>query len=584
MAAYPELEPIGLGRAIQEVPSLAVSVAVSLAVLEIGVRHLVVISDVPEPVLRPLLYAGAVMLGLILFALGDFWDHAAFDPRYGAEPPGHWLSRTKRVWGLFPAGADLDNARRAWQQAGAQGAVAPSGYREAKRSIEHAGRWPEVDGPLALSKFARSFIWPALLVAALCSFRVGFATGNVALATAWSLAVLIAVALAWLSFIPYFRFRVEHMERVYRLATEITTGRVPPGRPPDSPSDVAKSEPRPDRGYAALLALLAAIAGFLLANQRASTDNSVSSGEHAELRRLLEERPINVAVDVQPIVGELRSLRNALERLPPACNPDTTCVRPSTVEGISPDGGATQVSGESSLRAAAIYLASGGALFIVVGLVIWLLAKDSAAAKGTGAALMTVGTLSLGGAALVKELKIDSVFRLSDVTLLKVVRQQLESLGPVGPERLGEIRGFKLGSPSEVDERYAAAVAPMINGIAEKWVQQRRAGKNGVLLIVGATDRVRLNTSNQGRFETNVGLARARAEYVRSRVVEAAKALSAPHVPEESQILVLVSGPRQTPERARPVSSEADDGFADDRRVDVWALWSTSRDSRPAAK
>src|SRR5689334_23010648 len=115
MAAYPELESIGLGRAIQEVPSLAVSVVVSLAVLEIGVRHVAVVSEVPEPVLRPLLYVGAVLLGLILYSLGDFWDHAIFDRCYGADPPGRWLEKRKRVYGVFPAGADLDRLRRAWQ-------------------------------------------------------------------------------------------------------------------------------------------------------------------------------------------------------------------------------------------------------------------------------------------------------------------------------------------------------------------------------------------------------------------------------------------------------------------------------------
>jgi len=584
MAAYPELESIGLGRAIQEVPSLAVSVVVSFAVLEIGVRHLVTISEVPDPVLRPLLYAGAVLLGLILYALGDFWDDVAFDPRYSAEPRGRWLFRKRRVYGLFPAGADLETARDAWRQASAQGDVPPGGYRQAKRSIEHAGRWPEVDAPLALSKFARSFIWPALLVAVVCLIRALFASGNADVAMVWVLAAFIAAVLAWLCFIPYFRFRVEHMERVYRLATELASLPAPPGRPPGGYSDVAKGEPHPERGYAAVLALLAAIAGFLIANQRTPADNSPSLGEHAELRRLLEERHVSVAVDIQPIVGELTSLRNTLERLRPACIQDTACARPSSVDTVLPDGGEMQVPGESTFASTAVYLASGGAVLIAIGLVIWLFSKNSAAAKGTGAALMTVGTLSLGGAALVKELKIDSVFKLSDVTLLKVVRQQLDSLGPVGPERLGELYGFKLGSPSEVDEKHAGAVDATVSRIAEKWVRQRRAGKNGVLFIVGATDRVRLGASNQGRYETNVGLARARAEYVRSRVVEASKALSTALAPDESQVLVLVSGPRQTPERSRTLSAANDDGFPDDRRVDVWALWSSSRDSRPDAK
>ena len=85
-----------------------------------------------------------------------------------------------------------------------------------------------------------------------------------------------------------------------------------------------------------------------------------------------------------------------------------------------------------------------------------------------------------------------------------------------------------------------------------------------MLLIVGSADRLRLVGGLVGQYESNVGLARARAEQVKLRLEKCG-------VPGESMVTV-VAGPRNTPERRQPRDVH---GFPEDRSVVVWALWNT---------
>ena len=69
------------------------------------------------------------------------------------------------------------------------------------------------------------------------------------------------------------------------------------------------------------------------------------------------------------------------------------------------------------------------------------------------------------------------------------------------------------------------------------------------------------------RFESNYGLARARAEAVKERLTKCTPSIGA------DALLALVAGPGTTP--ATPNADRS--GFGADRRVDVWALWGSAR-------
>ena len=99
-------------------------------------------------------------------------------------------------------------------------------YRESQRIVQkYPARWAQVAEPLHLSKFARNFILPFLaaaflLLATFLSKVVIGNTGFAMLLTVIGAAVICLIVALWL-FIPYFKFRIEHMIRLYSEVVEI---------------------------------------------------------------------------------------------------------------------------------------------------------------------------------------------------------------------------------------------------------------------------------------------------------------------------------------------------------------------------
>ena len=207
---------------------------------------------------------------------------------------------------------------------------------------------------------------------------------------------------------------------------------------------------------------------------------------------------------------------------------------------------------------------------------LWVAAATGGIAVIVGAALLALGstrwvrlvgtgTLALGltsNGYLIKEVKFGDLFKL-DTHIDKVALElefeaKLKQLSEFGPERLVAVENFESGRAEirpEMDEPIAQ--------VCQRWKDHGGESQHGMLLITGSADRVPLAASIRSQYESNVGLARARAEQVRSRVLKCG-------VPA-AQIITLVSGPRNTPavERNRQPA-----GFAEDRSVVVWALWS----------
>lgn len=134
----------------------------------------------------------------------------------------------------------------------------------------------------------------------------------------------------------------------------------------------------------------------------------------------------------------------------------------------------------------------------------------------------------------------------------------LRQIGTLGPEHLGDFVGFERGSSA-----FAANMDKSALDVCDRW-RDRSHNKEGLLLVIGATDRIPLGPAGRLRYESNFGLARARAEQVKSKIVECG-------IPA-TRILAIVSGPRTTPERKNRPS--VDSGYPEDRMVDVWVVWS----------
>ena len=217
---------------------------------------------------------------------------------------------------------------------------------------------------------------------------------------------------------------------------------------------------------------------------------------------------------------------------------------------------------------AGLALLGAGAGFLVVG--------KGTVAKATGVTLASVGTLTATGTLL--EFKVDSLLNIDKLPIEVSFPRTASVFAGGGLERLGELPGFGLGSAELKLEKVNAEAE--LDRIGETWAQRRASGRVGKLLLIGSTDRLALRRSLRSQYEANVGLARARAEAVKERLLEKTKHLPAGRQIEPHDVLVLVSGPGRTSGVAL-TSAERIGGVPDDRRVDVWAFWGWDEKTLP---
>jgi hypothetical protein len=147
-----------------------------------------------------------------------------------------------------------------------------------------------------------------------------------------------------------------------------------------------------------------------------------------------------------------------------------------------------------------------------------------------------------------------------------------ETLGSLGPflsrKSSFDLDGF--GTEERLTDENAR-----LTRVCARLTSQWRQGFDSLLLIVGSSDRQPLKGLSRNRYDANVGLASARAQSV-DNALDACTARSGFPLPGgNNSSLILVSGPRKTPEgRVSP------DDLAGDRHVDVIAIWNRRADFR----
>ncbi|MCG8347064.1 MAG: hypothetical protein MI924_04715 [Chloroflexales bacterium] len=226
--------PPGLRNAVLSVPSLIVPIGAVYGGLELISE--MVAGQIPETTIVTFQILTATLVGTILYSVGDFWDETFFDKLYSVRYPGakekeyetilkgKWLDSVKRPLGIYPAGVPLRDARclfvkseKILSEKNGYGS-----YRIAKRKLEKAGLWNNVEAPILISKFMRSFIWPFILIAGGSGcFYLWNLISNGALMHPSILGFLLSLGIALLSTVPYCRFRVEHLLKMYEIATEL---------------------------------------------------------------------------------------------------------------------------------------------------------------------------------------------------------------------------------------------------------------------------------------------------------------------------------------------------------------------------
>jgi len=200
--------PSELRIAIEQLPGLAAPIAGSYALLSVLGFDSLFAGGAPQPPIALLQSLLAVIIGAILFTCGSVWDGWLFEPLYRAgsdkKKPGLLLARERRAFGVLPAGKKLEN----WRSKARAALNNPDElYDEAEYRVRHSPFVLDVQGPLVLSKLARSFVWPGLALA-----------GSLALRGEYILAGLF-VGVAFAALVPFLEFRVKHMVRLYRAAS-----------------------------------------------------------------------------------------------------------------------------------------------------------------------------------------------------------------------------------------------------------------------------------------------------------------------------------------------------------------------------
>lgn len=172
-------------------------------------------------------------------------------------------------------------------------------------------------------------------------------------------------------------------------------------------------------------------------------------------------------------------------------------------------------------------------------------------AKVGGALTMTAGLLGSSSFSLLKIGKIENTFKGNVDKLFEFKINK----GGFSPGHIIRLEGF---CSAHADLR-----SEITDRIQESCRTRNLKDSHAFLLVVGATDN---RPVIGGPFESNFGLARARAERVRNILLG-----QECNMPEHN-VLALVSGPRHTDvQHDNPQSRKG--GTAEDRSVDVWAFW-----------
>lgn len=181
--------------------------------------------------------------------------------------------------------------------------------------------------------------------------------------------------------------------------------------------------------------------------------------------------------------------------------------------------------------------------------------------------------LNLCAPALSGVLLFGSAFKVAPMLKPSAPAQSINSIqytNASAVEKLGTISGFSLGDASVPTA--VAANSALIVEITRRWRQEAAKGGKGVLVILGTADRVPLSSDARRRFEGNFGLASSRADAVKRAILAECLRQTPDCSLRAEQMIVLASGPVLT--QAPWSKFDMATGFADDRRVDVWALWS----------
>jgi hypothetical protein len=107
-----------------------------------------------------------------------------------------------------------------------------------------------------------------------------------------------------------------------------------------------------------------------------------------------------------------------------------------------------------------------------------------------------------------------------------------------------------------------------VDQVVGAWLQRKTPSTSDWLVLVGSADPLGLNGPLKTKLDSNMALARQRADEIKRRLEERTKALTPTHAISDQRVLVLVTGPRAMLIPGKPRCDDLT--LAEDRRVEVW--------------
>jgi len=121
-------------------------------------------------------------------------------------------------------------------------------------------------------------------------------------------------------------------------------------------------------------------------------------------------------------------------------------------------------------------------------------------------------------------------------------------------------------TPGCSDQSEKAAL--WVDQVVGAWLQRKTPSTSDWLVLVGSADPLGLNGPLKTKLDSNMTLARQRADEIKRRLRERTQGLGPTHAISEQRVLVLVTGSRSMLPSGNPRCDDLK--LAEDRKVEVW--------------
>ncbi|HZF30869.1 MAG TPA: hypothetical protein VE907_17265 [Gammaproteobacteria bacterium] len=114
------------------------------------------------------------------------------------------------------------------------------------------------------------------------------------------------------------------------------------------------------------------------------------------------------------------------------------------------------------------------------------------------------------------------------------------------------------------------AAKDWVTGVVQDWKGRPAHSNSDGLVVIGSADRINLSEAARRRMDSNLALARRRADTIKSKLIEATKdEPDITNIIRDERVVVLVTGPQATLSRAAAIDCN-DPALSADRSVQVW--------------